>query len=107
VRILITNDDGIYAPGLWALAQALKEIGKVTVVAPDREQSGVGTSVTLHNPLRLHKVKPLIADVDTYSVEGTPADSVILALSYIIKEGVDIVVSGINEGANLGNDGFI
>lgn len=106
MRILLTNDDGIYAPGLWALASALKEIGEVVIVAPDREQSGVGASITLHNPVRLQKIKPLIEDIEAYSVEGTPADSVILAIRHLIKE-IDVVVSGINEGANLGNDVFV
>ncbi len=107
MKILVTNDDGIYADGLWALVKELRDVGTVTVVAPDREQSGVGTSVTLHQPLRLGKIKPLLKRVNTYSVEGTPADSVILALKFAMRDGADLVVSGINEGANLGNDVFI
>lgn len=106
--VLLTNDDGIYAPGLWALARALIASGeKVVVVAPDREQSGVGTSVSLHNPLRINRPTPPIPDVETYSVEGTPADSVILALGYLFKGQIGMVLSGINEGANLGNDVYI
>jgi 5'-nucleotidase len=107
MKILATNDDGIYARGLWLLVRELAKAAEVTVVAPDREQSGVGTSVTLHHPLRLRRMRPRMKGIETYSVEGTPADSVILALSYVMKEGVDLVVSGINEGANLGNDVFI
>ena len=107
MRILVTNDDGVYAEGLWKLVEALKEIGKVIVSAPDREQSAVGTSVTLHHPLRMKKVEPKISGVETYSVEGTPADSVILGLQLVATDGVDLVISGINEGVNLGNDVYI
>lgn len=107
LRILVTNDDGVYADGLWALVRELRDVGTVTVVAPDREQSGVGTSVTLHQPVRLSKIKPRLKGVNAYSVQGTPADSVILALRSVMKDKVDLVVSGINEGPNLGDDVFI
>ena len=107
LRILVSNDDGIYADGLWELAKALRDVGTVTVVAPDRDQSGVGTSVTLRQPLRLNKIKSPLERVESYSVEGTPADSVILALKFAMKDGVDLVVSGINEGPNLGDDVFM
>ena len=107
LQILVTNDDGVNAGGLWALVKELKEVGKVTVVAPDRDQSGVGTAVTLRHPLRLTEVKPQVNGVQAYSVEGTPGDSVILALRYAVKDKIDLVVSGINEGPNLGNDVFI
>ena len=107
MKILVSNDDGIQARGLWALVRALKEVSEVTVVAPDREQSAVGTSVTLHAPLRVKKAKSRVSGVQAYSVEGTPADSVILGLQMLAKDGVDLVVSGINEGQNLGNDVFI
>ncbi len=107
MQILVTNDDGVYADGLWALVYELQDIGTVTVVAPDRDQSGVGTSVTLRQPLRLNKIETPLKGINAYSVEGTPADSVILALKFAIKEKVDLVVSGINEGPNLGNDVFI
>jgi len=89
------------------LAEQLKEIGKVTVVAPDRDQSGVGTSVTLRHPLRMSHVRSPVSSVEAYTVEGTPADSVILALKLAMKEGVDLIVAGINEGPNLGDDVFI
>ncbi len=105
--ILITNDDGIFAPGLWRLARELKEIANIIVVAPDREQSGLGTAVTLRQPLRVQKARPLIPDVEAYSVEGTPTDSVILALGKLLKKRVDLVVSGINSGPNLGDDVLI
>lgn len=104
MKILVTNDDGVRAPGLWALAEALKGVGEVVVVAPDREQSGVGTAVTLHQPLRMYPVDSPLAGISAYGVEGTPADSVILALRVPVVEGVGLVVSGINEGANLGDD---
>ncbi|MFO8101111.1 MAG: 5'/3'-nucleotidase SurE [Dehalococcoidia bacterium] len=107
MKILATNDDGVYSDGLWRLVEALKEVGEVIVSAPDREQSAVGTSVTLHHPLRMRKVEPGINGVETYSVEGTPADSVILGLQLTASDGVDMVISGINEGANLGNDVYI
>ena len=107
MKILVTNDDGIYAPGLWALVGSLREVARVVVVAPDREQSGVGTSISLHNPLRVNRPHPPIEGVETYSVEGTPGDAVILALGHLVKDGVDLVVAGINEGANLGNDVYI
>jgi 5'-nucleotidase len=107
LKILVTNDDGIYAEGLWVLVEELCQVGEVVVVAPDREQSAVGTAVTLHQPLRLAKAKPLVAGIEAYSVEGTPADSVILALGMPMGKGVGLVVSGINEGPNLGDDVFI
>ena len=107
MKILVTNDDGIAAPGLWALAEELQSIAEVVVVAPDREQSGVGTSVTLHQPLRVRSVKPMVDGIETHVVEGTPADSVIIALRMLLKDKIDLVISGINEGSNLGTDVLI
>ena len=107
MKILVSNDDGVYADGLWALVKELRDIATVTVVAPDRDQSGTGTSVTLRQPLRMLEIKSPLDGVAAYSVEGTPADSVILALKLVLKDGVDLVVSGINEGPNLGDDVFI
>ena len=107
MTILVTNDDGIHARGLRALVEALKEVGEVVVVAPDREQSAVGTSVTLHQPLRAKEIKPLVEGVKTYSVEGTPGDCVILGLGHLIEDEVSLVAAGINEGANLGDDVLI
>ncbi len=107
MEILITNDDGIFAPGLWILAEELKQTARVVVVAPDREQSGLGTAVTLRNPLRVQKVKPLVAEVEAYSVDGTPTDSVILAIGKLLKNKLDMVISGINSGPNLGDDVLI
>ena len=107
LRILLTNDDGIKAPGLWALADKLQHQGRVVVVAPDREQSAVSSAITLHQPLRVSEVKPLVEGIEAYAVEGTPADSVILGLRMLMKDGVDVVVSGINEGVNVGDDVFL
>ncbi len=107
MKILVTNDDGVAAPGLRALVEELKKLGKVVVVVPDREQSGVGTSVTLHHPLRVREVVPISDGIPTHIVEGTPSDSVIIALGMVLGEKVDLVVSGINEGSNLGNDVII
>jgi 5'-nucleotidase len=153
LKILLTNDDGVHAPGLWAAARALRQVGEVFVVAPDREQSGVGSSLTLRSPLRIRGllVDPYLSDdggdrysqlslslplekeyveesrdsggtslgegvfaqpligqkglgrITAYAVEGTPADSCILALERVVGP-VDLVVSGINAGSNLGWD---
>lgn len=99
MRILLSNDDGVYAPGLMVLYQSLKEIADIDVVAPDRNRSGASSSLTLHNPLRIHRL-----DNGFVSVEGTPTDCVHLALTGLLSELPDLVVSGINEGANLGDD---
>jgi len=77
------------------------------VVAPDREQSASGTAVTLWEPLRIRRVNPPVPDVETYAVEGTPSDSVLLALGSLVKDKIDLVVSGINWGVNLGDDIYI
>ena len=107
MTILVTNDDGILADGLWVLVKALKSIARVVVVAPDREQSAIGTAVTLLQPLRVKQVRPMVPEVDTYAVEGTPSDCVILGLGMLAGDGVDMVVSGINQGTNLGDDVLI
>jgi 5'-nucleotidase len=99
-RILVTNDDGIFSDGLAALATALEAVGEVTVVAPASEQSASAHSLTLTRPLRLRKM-----DDKHYSVDGTPTDCVLLALTKIMQDNPpDIVLSGINYGANLGDD---
>ena len=107
MKILVTNDDSISAEGLQTLVKELTNIAQVVVVAPAREQSAIGTAVTLHQPLRVHRVRPVVPEVDTYSVEGTPSDCVILALSMLVRNKIDMVVSGINQGANLGDDVLI
>jgi 5'-nucleotidase len=107
MRILVTNDDGIDAPGLWAAAKELQKVGEVIVVAPQQEQSGVGTSVSLRRPIKLSKVKAQHGEVETYSVEGTPADCVIIAINSLLARKINLVVSGINRGPNIGNDIFV
>ena len=136
LKILLTNDDGIHATGLWAAARALSAVGEVAIVAPDREQSGVGASMTLHAPLFVHQVPaeqylrqyapdaatppraadavwdppqadaapPLPHPIAAWAVQGTPADSCILALEQLAVPKPDLVVSGINRGSNLGWD---
>ncbi|MEM8931059.1 MAG: 5'/3'-nucleotidase SurE [Acidobacteriota bacterium] len=100
MRILVTNDDGIFSQGIQCLADAMSEIGDVVVVAPDREQSASGHSLTLHRPLRLRKVRE-----HWYSVDGTPTDCVNMAVQGVLKEDPpDLVVSGINYGVNMGDD---
>lgn len=99
LKILISNDDGYLSTGINALASALSKIADIVVVAPDRNQSGVSNSLTLHMPLRIQKVRD-----NHYFVNGTPSDCVHLALSGFLEEDPDIVVSGINHGANLGDD---
>ena len=99
MKILVSNDDGYLAEGIRALASALKGLGEVTVVAPDRNRSGASNSLTLENPLRLNKIKDGV-----YRVDGTPTDCVHLAITGLLDEEPDMVVSGINAGANLGDD---
>ncbi len=107
MKILVTNDDGIFADGLKALVGELKNIAEVVVVAPDRELSAMGTTVSLHQPVRARKATPVASGVESYAVEGTPADCVILALGKLVKDRIDLLVSGINRGANLGDDVLI
>ena len=106
MEILITNDDGINSPALIKLAQEVKPYGNVTVVAPDRDSSGKGASITLRDVLRFNKVE-LVNDINCYAVEGTPADSVIMARKEIAQKPFDLILSGINYGANMGADVFV
>ena len=99
MKILVSNDDGYMAEGIRALAAAMKDLGEITVVAPDRNRSGASNSLTLENPLRLNKM-----DDGVYRVDGTPTDCVHLAITGLLEEEPDMVVSGINAGANLGDD---
>jgi 5'-nucleotidase len=101
MRILITNDDGVYAPGLAALHKSLSAAHEVTVVAPETEQSAVGHAITLSDPLRVRPLGPPNG-YRGYAVAGTPADCVKLALNELSDEPPELVVSGINKGANLG-----
>lgn len=97
--ILVTNDDGIHSPGLVALAERLTALGRVVVVAPDRERSAVGHSLTLHSPLRAEEIRS-----GYFAVDGTPTDCVNLGIHGLLKERPALVVSGINKGANMGDD---
>lgn len=99
MRILISNDDGYRARGIIALREALKGLGDLTVVAPDRNRSGASNSLTLEIPLRVNQAEP-----DVYFVQGTPTDCVHLAISGMFPFEPDMVVSGINDGSNLGDD---
>lgn len=98
-NILITNDDGIHAPGLRTLAEAMQDLGTVTIVAPSHERSAAAQSLTLRQPIYYDK----IAERE-YSVEGTPADAMILAFNTLLEQKPDIVLSGINPGANVGEN---
>ncbi len=98
--ILVTNDDGITAPGIRALIDVMKELGTVIVVAPDSPQSGTGHAITINNTLYINKVSAANADVDEYSCSGTPVDCVKIAVNEIIKYKPDLCVSGINHGSN-------
>ncbi|PCS23672.1 5'/3'-nucleotidase SurE [Candidatus Enterovibrio escicola] len=99
MHILISNDDGVFAEGINILADALSEIATITVVAPDRNHSGASNSLTLENPLRVRQVGER-----RYAVQGTPTDSVHIAMNELISEKIDFVITGINHGANLGDD---
>ena len=99
MRFLLSNDDGYLAPGLQVLSSALRKHGDVVVVAPDQDRSGASNSLTLTRPLRAHQVAEQI-----YKVDGTPTDCVHLALTGLLSAEPDFVVSGINSGANLGDD---
>jgi 5'-nucleotidase len=97
--ILVTNDDGITAPGIRNLVEAVRGLGKVVVVAPDKPQSGMGHAITIGLPLRLHKVN-FFEDIEAYQCTGTPVDCVKLAVDKILHQKPDICISGINHGAN-------
>jgi 5'-nucleotidase len=99
MRILLSNDDGYFSPGIECLARALSEVAEITVVAPERDRSGASNSLTLDRPLSLKR-----AGNGFYHVNGTPTDCVHLAVTGMLDELPDMVVSGINNGANMGDD---
>jgi 5'-nucleotidase len=99
MHVLISNDDGVDAPGIRVLAQTLGRLGRVTIFAPDRDRSGASNSLTLDRPIRVTQLEP-----DVYRVAGTPTDCVHLALCGSLEDEPDIVVSGINNASNLGDD---
>jgi 5'-nucleotidase len=98
---LVTNDDGVLAPGIRAVSEALREVGDVVVAAPDRERSAASHSISLDRPLRVDEV-----EAGVYSIDGTPVDCVYLALLHLVPRRPALVVSGINNGFNLGSDVF-
>src|SRR5512139_3953798 len=99
MKILISNDDGVYATGIIVLAAELAKIAEVTVIAPDRNRSGASNSLSVQVPVRVQQLNN-----GYYSVTGTPTDCVHLAVTGLLEEKFDMVVSGINAGANLGDD---
>jgi 5'-nucleotidase len=99
--ILLTNDDGVAAPGIRAARDALAEVGEVLVAAPDRERSAASHSISLDRPLRVDEI-----DANVFAIDGTPVDCVYLALMHLVKRRPALVVSGINNGFNLGSDVF-
>ena len=114
MKILVINDDGIASPGLWAAVRAVRKVGEVFVLAPDRKQSGIGAALTLHAPVRVspwrlepefesQSLEEGLHPVTAYSAEGTPGDCCILALENVVG-AVDLVVSGVNSGSNVGWD---
>src|SRR6186997_485263 len=98
-HILVTNDDGVHSDGIKVLAEALKPLGEVTVVAPLTEASAIGHALTLRRPLRLETISDRV-----YAVDGTPTDCVSIAITSVLRGMPDLVVSGINKGWNLGDD---
>ena len=105
MKILITNDDSIHAPGIALLAKVAKEFGEVTVVAPAQQCSAMSQRLTIHGPMKVEKVEDFpVPEATAYKVAGTPADCVKVALHYILEEKPDYVFSGINDGYNTGYD---
>ncbi len=106
-HILVTNDDGIEAPGLWKLAEVMAEFGRVLVVAPATEASGSGTMVTYRSELQVQQVPERLPNVTAYMVDGTPADCVLIGLRRLRQGWISVLAAGINPGANLGADFFL
>ena len=104
MNILVTNDDGVRSKGLMELVKALSLVGIVSVVAPDRERSGMGHAVTMHRPLRVTEITTIPGAVTGFQVDGTPADCIKLGLEALLDHRPDLVVSGVNAGSNLGTD---
>lgn len=104
MRILVTNDDGIDSPGVWALAEAMSHVGETLLVAPDAQRSGSGTSVTMRSDMSIVEVPSATQGIRAYAVGGTPTDCVILGLWRLAQGDIDLIVSGINLGGNMGTD---
>ena len=104
MNILITNDDGIYADGIIELAKAISKIANVYVVAPESQRSATGHAITIHNPIMVHKID-MGENIKSYAISGTPADCVKVGIEGLFKDiNIDLVLSGINNGSNLGTD---
>ena len=101
MNILVTNDDGITSGALYLLKQELQDLGRVFIVAPDRDQSATSHSLTLYRPMRIDRPEP-----DVFAVDGTPTDCVLIAAHGLLDEKIDLVVSGVNRGPNMGDDVF-
>ena len=101
MTILVTNDDGITSPALYLLRHELSDLGKVYIVAPDRDQSAMSHALTLHRPMRIDRPEP-----DVYAVDGTPTDCVTVAGHGLLPQSPDLVISGVNRGPNMGDDVF-
>ena len=99
--ILLTNDDGIQAPAIWALREEMRALDRVVIVAPDRDQSAMSHSLTLHRPFRIERPEP-----DVFAIDGTPTDCVVVATHGLLDELPRLVISGINHGPNMGEDVF-
>ncbi len=97
--ILVTNDDGVYAPGVRALFDAVRSLGRAVIVAPERDKSAVSHSLTMNRPLRVRELEP-----DVHTLDGTPTDCVTIGMNKVLPQRPDLIVSGINPGVNLGDD---
>ncbi|HHL32850.1 MAG TPA: 5'/3'-nucleotidase SurE, partial [Desulfobulbaceae bacterium] len=97
--ILVTNDDGVYAPGIRALFAAMQSLGRAVIVAPEQDKSAVSHSLTMNRPLRVRKLEP-----DIHTLDGTPTDCVTIGMNKVLDRRPDLIVSGINPGPNLGDD---
>ncbi|MCX7951984.1 MAG: 5'/3'-nucleotidase SurE [Clostridiales bacterium] len=104
MRILLTNDDGINAEGIYELAKVLQSKHEIMVVAPSEQRSACGHSITIYRPLTVKKVKLNDINCECFSVDGTPADCVKIAINKLMEDKIDLVISGINDGLNLGTD---
>lgn len=104
--VLLSNDDGIQAPGLKTLAKEFADEHEVAIVAPDRERSASSHSITVHKPLRVQQIDGYLGTTKAYAVNGTPGDCVKMALTTLLTKQPDMVISGINRGSNLGTDVF-
>lgn len=103
MNILLVNDDGIDSPGMEFLAETMRDLGKISIVAPHTQQSAIGHGITIHEPFRVHRRMELYPGIEAWSLEAKPADCVKFAL-YGLNLPVDLIVSGINDGPNLGTD---